>query len=413
MSVILYLNLRRTHLEHGAALEAAHRLGFGVALVADAVPAGLPPGIVRTVHQVDTFDLAAVDAAVDAIAAEHDVAGVVTWSDRDVVTVSRIAARLGLPAAPVEAARVARNKYLMRQALADAPHTIPRYALVRTWDEAVTAAEAVGYSAVLKPTSASGSKGIFVLRGPQDLRPAFEDLMRLTAAGGDRVFEDNPNELVLEEYLTGTEHSVEGFVIDGEPVIVGVTDKDTTEPFKLELGHVFPSSLPPDRLTAVHDLTRTVVAAVGLDRCTFHLECKVDDQGRARLVEVAARIGGDLITSHLVGLATGTPFYENVLRVAVGHAPVLPQAQPRVAGLRKIMATQDGTFRGMDGLWEALAVPGVRHVVAERAPGATVRMPPADYMSCTLGAVLAVGDTAEEVRGTLDTAAGLLRPGLD
>ncbi len=123
--VVLYLNLRRTHLEHGAALEAAHRQGYGVVLIADSVPPGLPRGIVRAVHQVDTYDAAAVDAAVTEICAEHELAGVMTWSDRDVESVSRIAARSGLPAPSPEAARIARNKYLMREALAAPPTRFP------------------------------------------------------------------------------------------------------------------------------------------------------------------------------------------------------------------------------------------------------------------------------------------------
>lgn len=408
--VIVYLNLRRTHLEHGAAIEAAHRLGFGVALIADTVPPGLPQHVVRAVHRVDTYDPAAVDAAIDAVAAELTVAGVVTWSDRDVETVSRIADRLGLPAPAPEAARIARNKYLMREALAGHPETIPRYARVTTWDELTKAAAEIGYPAVLKPTSASGSKGIFILHGEDDLGSAFAELIRYTTPDVDQVFRDNPNELILEQFLVGCEHSVEGFVSGGEITIAGVTDKETTEPFRLEVAHTFPSSLPEAQLAAVAELTRTVLTAIGLDDCAFHLECMVGPEGRAKLVEVAARVGGDFIASHLVGLATGTPFCENVIRVVTGHRPRLGGGQPLYAGVRKVMADEAGVLEGVDGVYDALAVPGVRHVVAERASGAKVLLPPADYMSSTLGAVIAVGDSAPAVRATLTTATAAMRP---
>lgn len=408
--VVIYLNLRRTHLEHGAAIEAAHRLGYGVALIADTVPAGLPEHIMCTVHQVDTYDPAAVDGAVDAIVDRFTVRGVLTWSDRDVETVSRIARRLGLPAPSSGAARIARNKYLMREALAGHPECIPRYAKITTWDELTKAAANIGYPAVLKPISASGSKGIFVLPGEDALRRAFDELIRYTTPQVDPVFRDNPNELILEEFLVGTEHSVEGLVSGGVISIAGVTDKETTEPFRLELAHTFPSSLPAARLTAVHELTGTVLSAIGLDHCAFHLECMVDPQGRARLVEVAARVGGDFITSHLVGLATGTPFYENVIRVGTGYPPHLGALRPLFAGVRKVMADRPGVFEGIDGVYDALAVTGVRHIVAERAPGARVALPPADYLSSTLGAVLAVGDCPAAVRATTVTAVNAMHP---
>jgi len=415
--VIVYLNLRRTHLEHGAAIEAAHRQGYGVALIADHVPPGLPRHVVRAVHQVDTYDPAAVDGAVAAIAAEHPVAGVVTWSDRDVETVSRLAARLGLPAPAPEAARIARNKYLMRQALTGYPDLIPRFARVTEWSDLLKALAEIGYPAVLKPTSGSGSKGIFVLRDEADLRTAFDELIRYTRPDVDRVFQDNPNELIVEEFLTGTEHSVEGFVSDGEVTIVGVTDKETSEPFRLEIGHIHPSGLSAATLTKIHDFTGLVVDTIGLDNCAFHLECMVDARQTVKLVEIAARVGGDFIASHLVGLSGAPAFSENVIRVAAGKRP-LPACGPRwYAGVRKIMADRDGVLEGLDGLERALAVPGVRHIAMDRPVGATVRMPPADYTTSTLGAVIAVGDSAEAVQTTLRTAVAAvtarIRPPID
>lgn len=411
-SAVIYLNLRRTHQEYGAAIEAAHRLGHAVVLIADSVPAGLPTNVVRAVHKVDTFDPAAVDAAVDSATSEFNVVGVVTWSDPPVETVSRITNRLGLPGPAPEAARIARNKYLMREALAEHPATIPQYARVTTWDELEKAAADIGYPAVLKPTSASGSKGIFIIETEGELRPAFDELIRFTTPERDPVFRNNPNELIFEELLLGTEHSVEGLIHDGHIYIAGVLDKQTSEPFRLETGHIFPSTLHPSSLEAVHDLTRTVIGEVGLNNCAFHLECMVSPEGRAKLVEVAARPGGDFIASHLVGLATGEPFCENVLRVATGHRPELGDGPTMVAGLCKLMAEEDGVFEGLDGLYAALQEPGVRVIVPERAVGATVALPPADYMSSTIGAVIAVAGSDATLRDTLDRTVDALRPRL-
>lgn len=402
--VIIYLNLRRTPLEHGAALQAAHCLGYAVALIADSVPVDLPTQIVTVVKKVDTYQPEAVDRAVEAIVAEHTVAGVVTWSDRDVETVSRIAERLRLPAAPVAAARLARNKYLMREALSAYPEIIPAFARVTNEIELAKAAGEIGYPAVLKPTSASGSKGIFIVYDEAQLHAAFDELMRYTRPEADKVFTGNPNELIYEELLVGTEHSVEGFVSDGEILIVGVTDKESSQPYRLEIAHLHPSRLPTASLDNVERLTRTVVGALGLDNCAFHLECMVAADGTAKLVEVAARVGGDFITSHLIGLSTGTSFYENMIRLATGQHLVPHGPHTRHAGIRKIMAEQGGVLDGLDGLAEAEQVPGVCHLVVERQPGATVLLPPQDYATSTLGAIIAVGDSAEQVTATLRTA---------
>ncbi|MCP2261264.1 Biotin carboxylase [Streptoalloteichus tenebrarius] len=402
--LVVFVNVRRTHLERGAVFEAAHRLGYGVALLADAVPEGLPRGIVRTVVRLDTRDEAAVHAAVDEIAAEHRIAAVLGWSERDVTTVSGIAQRLGLPGVSPGAARLARNKYLMREAVAEHhPHLVPRFARVTDWSDLSRAVELVGFPAVLKPTSSSGSRGIFVIDGPAGLRPAFDRLMDLTATTETR------HELIYEEFLHGTEHSVEGFVHCGQIHVVGVIDKRTTEPFRLELAHLHPSALPADRLDAVHRLTADVVSALGLDDCAFHLECMVAPDGGVRLVEIGARGGGDFIASHLVGLATGRSFVENAIRVATGRPPLDAAGPPLWACVRKILTDRVGTLTGYAGLDDACRVPGVRHLVIEQPVGAEITQPPVDFKSCILGAVITVGDSAEAAEGSAEQAAALVR----
>ncbi|MEV5599010.1 ATP-grasp domain-containing protein [Streptomyces sp. NPDC052496] len=402
--VLIYLNVRRTPLEQRAEILAAHRQGYGVVLIADHPPTDLPAHVVRAVHQLDTFDDAALDAAIEAITAEHTVAGIVTWSDPAVVSLSRIAAERGLPAPSVAAAEVARNKYLMRQSLAHRPDLIPRFARVTTWEEVAEAAPAIGCPLVLKPVSGNGSKGIYTVRDEQQLRPAFEELSAYVRPERDRVFTGHAGEIMIEQFLEGTEHSVEGWVHRGEVFIAGVTDKVTTPDFHLETGHIFPSALPADRLASVHELTRAVVDAFGMDDCAFHLECMVAPEGGAKLVECAARGGGDFITSHLVGLATGTPFCENTVRVATGRPPVLGDQPVLYAGLAKVLADQAGTLRSIDGLEDALQVAGVEHITVDRAPGQTVGVPPADFVSGHILSVMATGDSYDAVRDALDAA---------
>lgn len=73
-------------------------------------------------------------------------------------------ARVGLPALPPEAARRARHKFEMKQALAHLDNLVPRHARVRSRRDLESALSHVGLPAVLKPVGASGSKGIFELR---------------------------------------------------------------------------------------------------------------------------------------------------------------------------------------------------------------------------------------------------------
>lgn len=408
---VIMCNLRPNQLEHHAALRAAHRLGLKVLLITDQ-KAEVAPSLLAEQIRVPTYDIPQLVAAGRELAARHRVAAVVTWSDRDVLGTAELARALGLPGLDPGAAPAFRNKHLMRTALAELPEYLPRFARVTGVAELESAAEYVGTPAVLKPTGAAGSIGIFEIHRHADLRPAFDRLTAYTRPEVHPIFATSTGELILEEFLTGSEHSVEGYVHQGRVTLAGVTDKTTLAPFHTETRHVFPSALPAGATAAIARMTEAVVGRLGLDDGVFHLECKWDGE-RPRLVEVAARVGGDHITSHLVPLATGTSFYENALRVATGDAPLAPTAPPLAAGVQKFLAPHAGTFRGLDGLVEATAVPGLEHLVVDTRPGATVRVPPEHYMEYALGAAVVRAGTPAEVTAALDTVQSLVRPVVD
>jgi len=409
LPLVVYLNVRRTPLEQRAALYAAQRLGFQVALLADSPPSGLPESTVVHAERIATMDPAACEAAVRQLALDHDLAGIVTWSDAGVESVSAVAAALGLRAVSADAAAIARNKYSMRTALGRTrPDLSARFVHVLDIDTLPEAVEQIGYPVIVKPVSGNGSKAIWKLDSAAGLASATRHLAEAVSAAHDPIFTGHEGEVIVEEFLEGTEHSVEGFVHKGTTFIAGITDKRTSEPFRLEIGHVFPTALDSGTVDRVKELAEAVTEAFGMDDGTFHLECIVGLDGVARMVECAARVGGDFITSHLVGLSTGQSFCENVLRVATGSAPQL--APPTlVSGVRKIMAPRAGTLTAINGVDEALRVPGIEHIALERAIGAEVKLPPDDVMSCFIGAIIATGPTVAEVEHSLDQAEARLR----
>ncbi|MGW1927347.1 hypothetical protein ACWCQ0_52840, partial [Streptomyces massasporeus] len=119
MPAVLFVNARRSPLEVNATALAAHRLGYDVIVLADRRPP-FASELVAETRVVDTFDSAAARAAALDLTRRHDVHGVLTWGDRDVEFVAALAAELGLPGLPVEAARTVRNKYLTREGDASA-----------------------------------------------------------------------------------------------------------------------------------------------------------------------------------------------------------------------------------------------------------------------------------------------------
>lgn len=409
---VLFVNTRLTALEADPCFAAAAARGLRVVLLADR-PSTAPPGLLAEHVTVDTYDVDACVAAAREVAARRgDVRGVVTWGDRDVVPAAAIAEDLGLPGPGLAAARTARDKHATRRALhAARPDLVPRFRPVTDEASLTAAVEHVGFPAVLKPTGASASRGIFAVDDAGQARDALAELSRFTRPESDPIFRQQAGALILEERLGGSEHSIEGIAVDGELVAAFVTDKWVREPFFLEYRQVAGSRLADGTRALLVDAARDVVRAVGFRTGAFHLEVRVEAEDRVRVLELNARTGGNYITSHLVPWSTGYGFLDNVLAAATGEAvaPAVDPVPALVAGSLQVIDERSGKLLGIDRVDAALSMPGVRAFTYEATPGTTVAQPPASYSTSIVASLLAVAGTAEHLVELLDRASAVLR----
>lgn len=409
---VVFMGTRRVPLEVNSALLAAKAAGFKVALVAPAPPR-FGADIITDVEVVDIFDRPAALAAAIELAKRTKASGVVSWTDIGVELAARLAEACSWPGVPLAAAHNARNKHSMRMALQDRPDLIPRFRGVRSLADLHEAYRVIGTPAVLKPAGGSGSRSILQVEDGADLAALFDQAVRLTGTDIAPLFADYAGQFVYEERLGGTEHSVEGFVHDGVVQLAGITDKWVTEPYYVEYEQVHPSVLPPEIAATVSRLATEVVTAIGLNWCSFHLECRVLPDGSAKLLEVAARPGGGFITSHLIPLSTGIPFHSNLIRIATGSAPQLERTAQLYAGSRSVLSETAGTFRGFDGLADTLGMYGVEHFAYERELGGTVVLPPGETLSAILASVVARSASYADLRETMRRATEASRPRVD
>ncbi|MGW6704017.1 ATP-grasp domain-containing protein [Streptomyces sp. NPDC054956] len=408
---VLFVNTRPSPAEAEPCYEAARSLGLDVVLLADN-PVAVQEGYLAEWVPVDTFDLPALVAAARGVAEVRDVVGVVCWGDRDVEGVAAVAEALGLPGNTPLAAATARNKALTRAALAGScPDLTPAFARVSTEEELEQALVRVPLPAVLKPVSASASKGIYSVSTHEEAKDAFEQLRRYTDPANDPIFRYNPGQLLLEQRIEGTEHSVDGIVRDGRLVAAAVTDKFVREPFFIEYLQTHPTSLGEEVQARVLDAAARTVAALGLGTTAIHLELKVTAEGLPVVLELNSRTGGGYITTHLIPLSRGYSFLQQVL-IAVcglGSSAAVPPAH-LVAGSWQVLSDREGKLGAVEGVAAALAVPGVLHFAQDAPIGTAVAQPPASFTSAVLGSLISRGPSHASVTAALEAAQALVRP---
>ena len=76
------------------------------------------------------------------------------------------------------------------------------------------------------------------------------------------------------------------------------------------------------------------VKALGVNNCACHAEAKLMD-GKAYLMEIGARLGGDFISTELTHLSTGIDMVAAAINVALGIEPDLnPKEEPKGVCIR-------------------------------------------------------------------------------
>ncbi|MFD5111721.1 ATP-grasp domain-containing protein [Streptomyces sp. NPDC058391] len=370
---------------------------YDVVLLTGTEPSWETPYIVD--HAVadldDTTDLLAAGRA---LAARHELAGVVTWSEWHLVATARLARALGLPAASVEVMRACRNKATARTLFAR--HGVPSAASMtaRSLLEAGLATMTIGYPAVIKPTAFAGSIGVIRVDRPEELPDAFA----FASAGASQSREDTA--VLVEEYLDGPEISVECVTHRGVTTAVAVTRKSLgPAPYFVETGHTVDAGDP--LLALVAPVASAAIRALGITDGVQHVEMRLVD-GRPRLIEVNARVGGDMI-GHLVRTATGIDLPKTAADLACGNSPDLTPTRRGAAGIRMLYPAASGTLteRQINKLFAAYT-PWLQQVQWTRQVGDPLLLPPdGDLFTARAGFYIVTGRDTAEVNQRLDTAA--------
>ena len=252
------------------------------------------------------------------IARDEHVDGVIhPCSEVSMAVMGRINDELGLSGICREQAICATNKHLMRKAFEKGNAPSPKSILAQDAEDAWSRLQnEFDTDAILKPSRNSGSRGIAKVSRDMDkgaFNRAYDEALR----------ESRDHSVLIEQFIEGPEFSIEMIVWQGEIHVLTVTDKKTTgAPHFVELGHNQPSCFSDAEVETLKAAAVAGVRALGVNNCACHAEAKLMN-GKAYLMEVGARLGGDFISTELTHLSTGIDMVAAAIDVALGVEPDL------------------------------------------------------------------------------------------
>ena len=332
---------------------------------------------------------------------EGGFAAVVAPDDATVELAGRVASEFGLAGNPPGAAKLSRRKDLARARLAAAGVRVPDF---RIFDlRCPLDLSGISFPCVVKPIAMSASRGVIRADDPDELAAAIGRVRAIVSGARD---EEERSLLLVESFVPGPEVAVEGLLQDGRLEVLAIFDKpDPLDgPFFEEGIYVTPSRLGGVAEERIVGCVRRAVTALGLVAGPVHAELRWN-AGQAWLLEAAARtIGGEC--SRLLRFRAGHSLEEMVLAAAMGWR--LPRGLDLMAsGVMMLPTPRSGTLRRVEGVLDALGVPGVQEVSISAGTG--TELVPLPEGGAYLGYVFARGETPGGVESSLREAAGRLR----
>lgn len=240
---------------------------------------------------------------------EVRIDGIVTIAtDICVPVIAYVAEVLNLVGNSNETAMLTTNKGLMRACFEENKIPSPKYHIIKTENDRQLVN--LSFPLIVKPTDRSGSLGVVKVENEIDLKNAIQYCLEVSIE----------KSAVVEEYITGTEVSVETISWKGKHHVITITDKIITEePYFVELAHHQPSQLPSEIQKEIGNISLKILEATKVQSGASHIELKIQPDGNISAIEIGSRMGGDFIGSDLVQLSTGFDYLKSVIEIALNQ----------------------------------------------------------------------------------------------
>ena len=248
---------------------------------------------------------------------------------------------------------------------------------------------------VVKPVDNMGARGCSLVKNLSELRKAAATALQYSRSG----------RAIVEEYIEGSEFSIEGLIFGGRLYITALADRHIFfPPYFIEMGHTIPSECTQDIADEVISVFERGVHALGLTDGAVKGDILVRN-GKAFVGEIAARLSGGYMSGWTVPYSCGLDITAAALTLALGGSPrlhtcgkdsfVIPLKQncPFVSAERAWISIP-GQVASVSGLEAARAAPFVKDVFPRAGAGDTVVFPQNNVEKC--GNVLSAAPSRRE-----------------
>jgi biotin carboxylase len=382
-------------------IKAAKNLGLEVTIASQGKHS-LVTEVANGIH----IDFNDADSALNKILKEHrstPFTGILGSDDQTVELAAQVAKALNLPHNPPEAAQCSHRKDLARAQLSLAHCPVPIHCLLDLSRPIKKQMAGLPWPCVLKPLNMSASRGVIRANNEDEFFTACERLRPILATTED-IFEQT--HVLIEEYIDGIEIAYEGFLQNTELETITIFDKPDplVGPYFEETIYVTPSALSSELQQSIKEVIQKACKAYGLVTGAVHAECRIDNENKVWILEIASRtIGGDcarILDNENFGIE------ELAISLAINN-PVEIAVPEQARAVMMIPVKEAGLLKRVEGLLQANKVKHIDKIDIIISQGhELIPLPEGNQY---LGYIFASADTSGQVTAAIREAYSQLK----
>lgn len=290
-------------------IKEAKKLGY-YTITCDYLPENIAHNFSDEYHNISITDC---EAVLD-LARKLQIDGIMSFAvDPGVVTAAYVAEKLGLPGCPLKSVKILQNKGLFRAFLEEHNFTVPKAKTFNTFVETIKEIKKFNLPVIVKPVDAAGSKGVSKVQNLEELKYAVESA----------ISHSFTNTFIIEEFIEakGSPSDSDCFSRNGNLQIITFSNQyfnnNSNNPFTPS-AYSWPSNISLSNQKLLISELQRLINLLGLQTSLYNVEVREGMDGKAYLMEVSPRGGGNRL-SEMVRYATGLNLIEFALKGAMGE----------------------------------------------------------------------------------------------
>lgn len=280
-----------------------------ITVLADGNPNAVARPYADTFYHVDIFDVPAIKA----IAEKEKVDFLLTvCADQVLLVVAEVSEMLGLPCyIDYKTAQDVSDKIRMKRMFKEIG--VPTTDYIESDHLDIEAISHLHYPLVVKPVDAYSSKGVRKANNLDELNRYYAEAQRISRRGG----------VIVEEFFSGDEISVDAFVVDGKAKILAVTNSEKVkyeDRFVIFRGR-YPVSASEAVLQKIEDIAQKIADGFGLVNAPLLIQL-LNNGDDVSVLEFCARTGGNMKWL-LIKYSCGVDVITATIDITLGQKPDL------------------------------------------------------------------------------------------